>query len=232
MMSSSPGVLEIVSSGLTRGRRAATVDGMSPARTRVPYAEAARSLLRETLFDAASELLTERAWADVRMADVAKSAGVSRQTMYKEFGSREGFAQALVLHEADLFLVAVEDAISGAAGDPRAAMRAAIEVFLTRAAEEPLIISIASGEAGDGLLPLVTNQAGPVLGFATGRLSEFLAETWPHVSSAAVRLIAENMVRLAISHAASATAPAPQTAQDLAELFGPYLDEVVGPAGN
>jgi len=67
---------------------------MTTFRARVPYAEAAKALLRDTLFDAAGELLRHRGWSDLTMADVATAAGVSRQTLYKEFGSRPAFAQA------------------------------------------------------------------------------------------------------------------------------------------
>ncbi|MGH3432716.1 MAG: TetR family transcriptional regulator [Thermocrispum sp.] len=201
---------------------------MPVQRNRVRYPEAARNLLRETLFNAASDLIAQGSWAETRMADVAKAAGVSRQTLYNEFGSRQGFAQAFVLHEADLFLAAVEEAITANADDPRAALGAAVRVFLKSAQEEPLIVSIASGEASDGLLPLVTNQAGPVLRFATERLTAVLGRTWPHIPDVAVRLVAENMIRLGISHAASSNAPAEQTAADLAELFGPYLEDLVG----
>lgn len=214
---------------LTRSPSAANVEDMPAPRARVRFADAARALLRDTLFEAASELMQQRPWAETRMADVAKAAGVSRQTLYKEFGSRQGFAQAYILREAERFVSGVEDAVAANKDNPRAALAAAVEVFLNAAAEEPLIMAIARGDAGDGLLQLVTNQAGPVLGFATERLSAFLGETWPHVSKESVRLIAENMIRLGISHAASSTAPAEQTAEDLAELFGPYLEQVVGP---
>lgn len=228
MRTSIAGMVGVVSSQLTPALHAGSVDAVSVERSRMQYPEAARNLLRETLFDAASELIAKSSWAQVRMADVAKAAGVSRQTMYNEFGSRQGFAQAFVLHEAEMFLTGVQEAIAAHADDPRAALAAALRVFLKSAAEEPLVVSIASGEAGDGLLPLVTNQAGPVLGFATEQLSTFLAQTWPQVPEYAVRLVAENMVRLGISHAASATAAAETTAAGLAELFGPYLEQVVG----
>ena len=42
------------------------------------------------------------------MADVARAAGVSRQTLYNEFGAAAELAQAFVLREADLFLDAVQ----------------------------------------------------------------------------------------------------------------------------
>ena len=52
------------------------------------------------------------------MADIAVAAGVSRQTLYKEFGSREEFAQVLVMREAESFLDAVERAVPAAPRQP------------------------------------------------------------------------------------------------------------------
>ena len=54
--------------------------------SRTPYPEAARELLRQTLFDAARLHLEAQPWAEVTMGDIAATAGVSRQTLYKEFG--------------------------------------------------------------------------------------------------------------------------------------------------
>ena len=58
---------------------------MSAAPQRVPYSVAARELLRNTLLDAACHELQSRRWAEITMADIALAAGVSRQTLYKEF---------------------------------------------------------------------------------------------------------------------------------------------------
>ena len=71
------------------------------------YSEAARELLRTTLLDAARALLGERGWARVTMADVAARVGVSRQTLYNTFGSRDELAQALVLREQERMLAGV-----------------------------------------------------------------------------------------------------------------------------
>ena len=74
---------------------AASPEGpVSLARERTPYAVAARELLRNTVFEAARHELSTRRWNEVTMADVAAAAGVSRQTLYKEFGSRDEFARA------------------------------------------------------------------------------------------------------------------------------------------
>ncbi|OLR89870.1 TetR/AcrR family transcriptional regulator [Actinokineospora bangkokensis] len=197
---------------------------MTTFRARVPYAEAAKALLRDTLFDAAGELLRHRGWSDLTMADVAAAAGVSRQTLYKEFGSRPAFAQEYVQREVDRFLRAVEDAVRDNAADPKAAVAAALEVFLTAAKEQPLVRAIVAGDGGDGLISLVTDQAGPVLSEATTRLAVCLRRTWPDLPDADLRIVAENLVRLAVSHAASPSPDPAVSARSVANLFGPYID--------
>ncbi len=67
---------------------------------------------RESLLDAAFTALVRRPWSTVRMVDVAAVAGVSRQTLYNEFGSKEGLARALVRREADGYLAGVERALA------------------------------------------------------------------------------------------------------------------------
>src|SRR5271167_5091543 len=110
---------------------AASPEGVLPlAPERTPYAVAARELLRSTLFDAARDELARRRWNEVTMADIAAAAGVSRQTLYKEFGSREEFARALILREGDRFVAAVEGAMDAHLADPTAALLAAFALFL------------------------------------------------------------------------------------------------------
>lgn len=217
-----------MSSSLTRHRAADNVGDMAPPRNRVRFADAARALLRDTLLDAASELLEEQTWSAIKMADIAKGAGVSRQTLYKEFGSREAFAQAYILRDAERFLADVERAITSHRDDPTAALAAAVEVFLLGAEAEPMIRAIVAGDDTDGLLALVTNQAGPVLGLAASRLGQIVSDNWPQVPARSVELFAQNVVRVAVSHAASPTDSAKQAANDVAEVFGPFLERVVG----
>ncbi|MGI5402789.1 TetR/AcrR family transcriptional regulator [Streptomyces sp. CA-135486] len=63
---------------------------------------------RESLLNAALTALAALPWSGVRMVDVASAAGVSRQTLYNEFGSKDGLARALVRREADTYLHGVE----------------------------------------------------------------------------------------------------------------------------
>jgi AcrR family transcriptional regulator len=46
------------------------------------------------------------------MVDVAAAARVSRQTLYNEFGSKDGLARALVRRETDAYLAGVERALA------------------------------------------------------------------------------------------------------------------------
>jgi AcrR family transcriptional regulator len=194
----------------------------------VSYAEAAKALLRDTLLDAAGELLRERAWAQVTMADVARTAGVSRQTLYNEFGGRREFAQAYVLREADRLMAGVEAVIERHADDPREALRAAFDAFQASASATPLVAAIAGRDGGDELLALVTVQGGELLAAATARLSAVLDRTWPGLDAADRRVAGDVLVRLAISHAALPAQDRPGAAADIAAVLGPFVDRALG----
>ena len=129
-----------------RRRRTSISSTAEPAASTVAlsYAEKVRILLRDSLLDAAAEALTERRWSSVRMADVAAAVGVSRQTVYNEFGSKDDLARALLLRESSRFLAQVEAALDDHPQDPVGGLAAAIEVFLRLAESEPLL----TGRAG------------------------------------------------------------------------------------
>ena len=174
--------------------------------------------MRERLLDAVDELLADRDWASVTMADIARGAGVSRQTLYNEFGSRQEFAQAYVLREADRFLSAAEDAIAEHADDPEAALAAAFGGFLAAAADNPLVRTIVAGDPGSGLLALVATRGALVVGAATVRLAACFVATWPRLSEREAHDVAECATRLAISHALLPTGPADRTGVSVAAL--------------
>jgi AcrR family transcriptional regulator len=192
---------------------------------RAPYAVAARELLRDTLLDAARAELEHRPWSEVTMAEVAAAAGVSRQTLYKEFGSREEFAQTFVLREAERFIGAVEGALDDNLDDPEAALTAAFGLFLAAAGEDPLIRA-AIGGAGE-MLPFVTTQGRPLVEGAAERLGAAIRERWPQAAEHDTALLAECLVRLAISYATLPSDPAGLTASSITELLGPFIERAL-----
>jgi len=230
---------EAPAQALPRNRRHATPknvagqtrDGSPPQiarpRGRAPYSVAARELLRNTLLDAALDELGERRWADITMADIARAAGLSRQTLYNEFGSREVFMQMLVMREVDHFLTAVEQAVNEHLDDPETALSAAFEVFLTAAGENPVVRTIVSGDGGEELLALFTTQGGALVGPASERLTEMMLTGWPQVKRPDAQLLSEGLVRLAISYAALPEGRTSMTAASVATLLGPYIERIL-----
>ncbi|MER5414136.1 MULTISPECIES: TetR/AcrR family transcriptional regulator [Streptomyces] len=112
---------------------------------------------RESLLEAAGVALSARPWPQVRMVDVAAAAGVSRQTLYNEFGGKAGLGRALVRREADRYLDGVDRVLS--APDRAAERLAAVAEWTVRAARaQPLVRALLTG-AWDADLPAAGRRA-------------------------------------------------------------------------
>ncbi|MBJ8338408.1 MULTISPECIES: TetR/AcrR family transcriptional regulator [Antrihabitans] len=199
---------------------------MSNSVSRVPYQEAARSLLRDSVLDSMRELLGERDWNKITLSDISKRAGVSRQTLYNEFNSRLGLTQAYALRLADQFVDHVEGAIRSNEGNVRAAIAEGLQGFFMDSASEPLILSLLSGDVKPDLLRLITLDAGPLIVHARTRLADTFQNSWIDTSRANGERLATALVRLALSYIGIPPESFVDVAADLAALFGPYVDEV------
>lgn len=190
------------------------------------YHEAAHTLLRESLLDAAGRLMEQAPWSEISMAAIAGEAGVSRQTLYNEFGSRDVFAQAFALRAADRFLCEVEDAFAAAPEAPIEALESGFRRFLDLAAEDPMVHHIVVRDPGaDELLALFTTRGGPVVEMGAARLKERMLENWPDADADRAAILAEGLMRLGISHAGLPTVDRPSAAKNVAELLGPFISE-------
>jgi AcrR family transcriptional regulator len=196
------------------------------ASPRPTFAEASRSLLRDSILDAVGELLADRSWSDVTMAAVAERAGVSRQTLYNAFGNRDELAQAYLMREAERFLAAIEQAVTANSADPRRALASSAELFLSLVGTHPMVRAL-STQAGEELVALATVRGGALLTGMTDQLGELIVATWPQVDAEGARLLAATLVRLAISHAVLPTAPPERTAGDIVRILGPFIDELL-----
>ncbi|MBV2353173.1 TetR/AcrR family transcriptional regulator [Streptomyces sp. J2-1] len=99
---------------------------------------------RESLLDAARTALARRPWSAVRMVEVAASAGVSRQTLYNEFGGKEGLARALVRREAEGYLAGIDRALA-AHTDAGDRLTAAAEWTASAARDNALLRALLTG---------------------------------------------------------------------------------------
>lgn len=198
---------------------------------------------REALLDAAHAALAARPWPAVRMVDVAAAAGVSRQTLHNEFGSKDGLARALVRRAADDYLAGVERALGSAGGTgDRLAATAAWTVRATRASV--LVRGLLTGCWGEGWSPrpvaparhpssAVPAQrradAGPptpaeLLGQVRDRAVAALDEGRPPHDPAALVMLCELALRLALSYAL--VPPPAGVAGDGAQLVREVVDRL------
>jgi AcrR family transcriptional regulator len=191
---------------------------------RLPYPAAARNLLRDTVIAAVDELVRARGWSATTMSDVAAAAGVSRQTLYNEFGSRQSLVEAYITREIENLIVQATAAVRANADDARRALRIAFDLFLKLASDEPVVQLIASDAEGGELHRLLTGL-GQAL--ASDRVAHLIPEMWPQVSADDARLLAESLVRLAISHALLPTQEPEDTARDVERMLGPFVDELL-----
>src|SRR6478735_5802178 len=72
---------------------------------------------RERIVAAAVEMTTSSGWAAVTMGRLADAAGVSRQTVYNEVGSKPALAETMILEELTRFLLVVERAFDAEPDD-------------------------------------------------------------------------------------------------------------------
>lgn len=212
------------------GRGGPRARGSRTSAGAMPYRTAARQLLRNTLLDAAGRLLEDRPWAQITMSDVARAAGLSRQTLYKELGTRDEFAQQFVIREGARFLEVVEEAILANLDDPRAAVGAGLEAFLRVASEDPLMRLLLDDDGTGGMLPLITTQSRPVLEWASQRLSQVMRSGWPEVADEDTELLADSLVRLAISYVTMPRSSPGESAAAATTLLGPYVEQAIARA--
>jgi AcrR family transcriptional regulator len=179
------------------------------------------------VFAALREVLIEKPWRNVTLAAVAKRAGVSRQTIYNDFGSRAGLAEAYAFELADLFCDVVDADLEAHAEDPRAALEAALRTFLDGTSGDPLIRRVQEGDAHPDLVRLLTTDSGLLLTHIAGRLAAGVARVWPVVDPAAGRALARTIARLGFSYVAMPPESDDDVAAELAALLAPALEASV-----
>ncbi|MBT0565699.1 TetR/AcrR family transcriptional regulator [Williamsia sp. CHRR-6] len=180
-------------------------------------------MLRASLLDGVRELLVGRPWSSVTMTDVATAAGVSRQTVYNEFGSRAGLAQAYAVRLTDEFVGVVSEAIADNIGHVHQALRDGFGGFFLTSAGDPLVQSLLSGDAAPDLLKLITTDAAPLITRASERLASMLQQSWLALEYTDAQRVGRAISRMALSYIAMPPEGDRDVADDLAGIFAPVL---------
>ncbi|VBA36018.1 putative HTH-type transcriptional regulator [Mycobacterium attenuatum] len=191
---------------------------------RIPYAEASRALLRDSVLDAMRDLLLTRDWSAITLSDVARAAGVSRQTIYNEFGSRQGLAQGYALRLADRLVDRVHAALDANVGNIFESFLQGFRAFFTESAADPLVISLLSGVAKPDLLQLITTDSAPIINRAAGRLASAFTQTWVATSDDDANVLSRAIVRLCLSYVSMPPEANQDVAADLARLMTPFAE--------
>ncbi|MBI3224616.1 MAG: TetR/AcrR family transcriptional regulator [Mycolicibacterium cosmeticum] len=191
---------------------------------RVPYAEASRVLLRDSILDGMREQLLVRDWSSITLTDVARAAGISRQTIYNEFGSRQGLAEGYALRLADRLVDAVAHAINHNVGHVCEAFLEGFRAFFAESASDPLVISLLTGAAKPDLLQIITIGSGPIISRCSARLQQTFQSSWIRSSDEDAGVLARAIVRLAMSYVSMPPEADHDVARDLARLMSPFAE--------
>ncbi|MCZ2525476.1 TetR family transcriptional regulator [Streptomyces sp. NPDC059506] len=184
------------------------------------YRESVRSLLKERLLDAAYEQVAAGGWDRLRMTRIAATAGVSRQTLYTEYGTKAAIGEALVRREIERFLLGIQEQLLDHPDDLGDAVTAGVEYTLRAAADNPLLKAVLTGSRGgdDDLLELLTTRTEPLLETASAMLTAYAEDAWPTVDAESRDLVVETLVRMTVSHVFQPTAPPETAARRIAEI--------------
>lgn len=161
-----------------------------------------RRRVRERVLEAAYVHTVDHGWERVRVGEVAVESGVSRPTLYREFGNKDGLGEALMNREAERFFAAIDTELHGDHPRTGEAVAAASRLVVAEAETNPLLRTVLTGSrAGDaGLLPFLTSRSESIREGAQALLTAWLAEREPSIDPATVDEAVDAVVRLVISH--------------------------------
>lgn len=84
--------------------------------------------MRRRILDATHIVLSRSGHQNLQLSEVAAEAGVSRPTLYRYFGSKDGLLEAFMLYEQDIFDAGIAAAMAGLSGPDR--MDAALQFIV------------------------------------------------------------------------------------------------------
>lgn len=197
-----------------------------------PLRASYRRQVREQALGVALELTLAHGWDGVRMGRVAELTGVSRPTLYKEFGDKQGLADALALGETERFVAGVVRELDETAGDPTTVLRSALEHCLAAVRDSPLLHDMLSGPGSSGLLPQLTTRSAPTIELAEVALTPWLRVQFPAAAPERLAATVDTVVRLVISHVVLIRpAVVPDPARTITEVALLMLGGVPAPRG-
>jgi AcrR family transcriptional regulator len=175
------------------------------------------------ILDAAFEAVATFGLSRLTVDDVARLAGVSRQTVYRYHDSRDALIVALVAREEEILLEGVR-AAHREAPNLREAIRRSVLYCLRAAREHPLLDRLLDSEP-EVLLPYLTTRAGGLIERARGVLEELVAERTDVRRDLAPRS-ADLAVRAIVSYTLTPSdEPPEQVSREIALILATAIDK-------
>ncbi len=176
--------------------------------------------IQERLLGAALDAATIHGIQKLAMGDVARRAGLSRQTLYRYYPSKDALVAAVVAAQTTELIEQVVGAAT-VLDDPRSSLEAALVTALRLLRDHPLLDRLLTTEP-EALLPLLTTEGSPAMVQVRSIVELLVAERSPaavRTDPVALRRFADVVTRLIISYAISAPDDPPEVVAHFLALF-------------
>lgn len=176
------------------------------------------STIELDIMSAALSVAEQFGIAKLSMSDVAKAAGLSRQTLYRYFSSKEDLVRAVVEQETGLLIIRVLAAVEQAETSEQAT-ELAFSTALRTAQEHQLLQRLLQTEP-ESLLPALTSPTSGLQAKISEVISQVTEAFQPDLDASGRAVFSDVAARLLISYVISPPAEsAESTAQSLAMLL-------------
>jgi AcrR family transcriptional regulator len=175
-----------------------------------------RPATAERILDAAYQRVSDIGLSRTTVEDVAREAGLTRQTIYRYFPSKDDLVRALLMREEERLLDGVRAVFAGSS-DLLQALRDSMVFGVRFAHEHPVLDRLLQTDA-ETSLPYVTTRAGSIVDRAREVLASLIRQkAW--VRPTLVEPVADLLVRAFISYTLTPSNRSPeQVARDLATI--------------
>ena len=182
---------------------------------------------RDRILAAAFDALQDFGLTRATMEDVAQRAGLSRQTVYRYFPSKDSLVVALVSREEEKFLDGARAAFLEHE-DFETAVAESVKFVLAYAEAHPLRDRVLGPDQAS-FLPYVTTRAEPVIVRARETLVALVLERAPGTDAETLRTILDTTTRALISYMLTGSDRDPD---DIASTVAHVLGGLVHPGGS
>ncbi len=179
-----------------------------------------------SILDGMRDMLVTRDWSSITLSDVARAAGISRQTIYNEFGSRQGLPRDTRCDWPTGSSTPSPRPSTATSATSTQVFLEGFRAFFVESASDPLVISLLTGGAKPDLLQIITTDSAPIISRCSQRLTSVpCSASWVQRQRRGRRCAGQGH-RAAGDELRPRCCPKPTTTRhrDLARLMTPFAE--------